>query len=98
MPSVLLTHTPDMLANYYGARALAALRDLCEVRLNDSGTVLDAAALGASRAGCAIVVSDRQTRGPSRILRRRGDLVAFLRVASTSATSTSRPRAAPAFW
>ena len=26
MPTVLLTHTPDMLANYYGPRALAALR------------------------------------------------------------------------
>src|SRR5690606_3524045 len=45
MPTVLLTHTPDMLANYYGDRALAALRALCDVRLNDTGKVLDAAAL-----------------------------------------------------
>ena len=33
---ILLTHAPDALANYYGARALAGLRELAEVRLNPS--------------------------------------------------------------
>ena len=35
-----LTHSPDMLANYYGERALAELRKLGDVRLNDAGQVL----------------------------------------------------------
>src|SRR5690606_11012017 len=65
MPTVLLTHTPDMLANYYGDRALAALRALCDVRLNDTGKVLDAAALAKLAQGCEIIVSDRQTPGPA---------------------------------
>jgi D-3-phosphoglycerate dehydrogenase len=65
MATILLTHIPDMLANYYGARALADLRKLGDVRLNDTGKVLDAAALIAAARGCQIVVSDRQTPGPA---------------------------------
>ncbi len=81
MPRILLTHIPDMLANYYGARALAELRELGEVRLNDTGQVLDAAALAQAARGCEIVVSDRQTPGPAEFFAQAGDLVAFLRVA-----------------
>ena len=44
MTTILLTHTPDMLKNYYGARALAELRKLGDVRLNETDKVLDAAA------------------------------------------------------
>ena len=66
MPTVLLTHTPDMLANYYGERPLAALRALCDVRLNDTGGILDTPAkLAKAAAGCAIIISDRQTPGPA---------------------------------
>ncbi|MDO8875573.1 MAG: NAD(P)-dependent oxidoreductase [Pseudolabrys sp.] len=83
MPTVLLTHTPDMLANYYGPRALAALRALCEVRLNETGRVLDdAAALAKAAQGCAIIVSDRQTPGPAEFFAQApNELAAFLRVA-----------------
>jgi len=38
---ILLTHSPDMLANYYGERALAALRTHGAVVLNETGRVLD---------------------------------------------------------
>jgi D-3-phosphoglycerate dehydrogenase len=65
MARILLTHTPDMLRNYYGPRALAALRELGEVRLN-SGGVLDTEALIEGARGCDIVVSDRQTPGEAR--------------------------------
>ncbi len=41
MLRILLTHTPHMLANYYGDRALAALRRHGEVRMNLSGRILD---------------------------------------------------------
>ena len=82
MPAILLTHIPDMLKNYYGERALAALRALGEVRLNTTGKVLDARALAQAARGCAIIVSDRQTPGPAEFFAAAPDeLVAFLRVA-----------------
>ena len=62
---ILLTHVPDMLENYYGERALAAMRKLGEVRLNTTGKVLGAKALAEAAKGCEIVVSDRQTPGPT---------------------------------
>jgi D-3-phosphoglycerate dehydrogenase len=81
MTTIFLTHIPDMLANYYGPRALAALRDLGEVRLNETGKVLDARALARAAAGCEIIVSDRQTPGPAEFFPLAPDLAAFLRVA-----------------
>ena len=57
---IFLTHVPDMLENYYGPRALAAMRKLGEVRLNETGKMLDAKALDAAAKGCEIIVSDRQ--------------------------------------
>ncbi len=83
MPTVLLTHTPDMLANYYGAGPLAALRALCDVRLNETGKVLDDPAdLARAAKGCAIIVSDRQTPAPAAFFAQApGELAAFLRVA-----------------
>jgi D-3-phosphoglycerate dehydrogenase / 2-oxoglutarate reductase len=81
MARIFLTHTPDALANYYGERALAGLRDLGEVRVNPTGKVLDAAALAEAARGCEIIVSDRQTPGPAEFFRTAPDLAAFLRCA-----------------
>lgn len=82
MPTVLLTHTSDMRANYYGERALSALRALCDVRLNDTGKVLDADALAKAAQGCEIIVSDRMTAGPAEFFAKApASLAAFLRVA-----------------
>ena len=81
MPAIFLTHIPDMLKNYYGERALAELRKLGDVRLNDTGQVLDAKALAQAAQGCEIIISDRQTAGPAEFFPLMGDLVAFLRVA-----------------
>ncbi len=78
---IFLTHVPDMLENYYGPRALAEMRKLGEVRLNDTGKVLDAKALAAAAKGCEIVVSDRQTPGPAEFFSSAPDCCAFLRVA-----------------
>lgn len=80
MARILLTHTPDMLRNYYGPRALASLRELGEVQLN-SGGVLDTDALIEAARGCDIVVSDRQTPGEARFFADARDVAAFLRVA-----------------
>ena len=41
MAVILLTHSPETRALYYGERALAGLRALGEVRLNESASPLD---------------------------------------------------------
>jgi D-3-phosphoglycerate dehydrogenase len=81
MAKIFLTHIPDMLEKYYGPRALAELRKLGDVRLNETGKVLDANALAKAAKGCEIVISDRQTPGPAEFFAQAPDCVAFLRVA-----------------
>ncbi len=78
---VYLTHTPDALANYYGERALAALRQVAEVRLNTSGRHLAGAELAEAAAGCQAIVSYRQSPGEAATFAAAPDLVAFLRCA-----------------
>ena len=81
MPTILLTYSPDMLANYYGERALAALHKLGQIRRNGTGRVFDTRALIEAARGCDIVIADRQTAGPAEFFDNAPDLVAFLRVA-----------------
>lgn len=78
---VYLTHTADALANYYGDRALAALRDVAEVRLNDTGRHLAGAELAAAATGCEAIVCYRQSPGEAATFESSPDLVAFLRCA-----------------
>src|SRR4051794_8911687 len=78
---IFLTHVSDMRENYYGPRALAQMRKLGEVRLNETGKVLDASALAAAAKDCEIIVSDRQTAGPAEFFSLAPDCCAFLRVA-----------------
>ncbi len=79
---VFLSHTPDMLANYYGPRAVAALKEIAEVVINPTSEHLDADALAKHAAGCTVIVSDRMTPGNGRFFDRAPDsLVAFLRCA-----------------
>ena len=80
MATIFLTHSPDMLKNYYGDRAVAALRKLGDLRINASGQVLDTAALVKESRGADIVVSDRLTPGPGEALQQM-DCAAFLRCA-----------------
>jgi D-3-phosphoglycerate dehydrogenase len=81
MPRILLTHTPEMLRNYYGERAVAALRELGEVRCNETGEVLGAGMLVEAARGCEIVISDRQTPASVEFFALATDVVAFLRCA-----------------
>jgi len=81
MVAIFLTHDAEFRANYYGARALAGLRELGEVRLNESGAPLATDALIAAAAGCQIIVSDRATPGEAALFDAAPDLVAFLRCA-----------------
>src|SRR5690348_17435376 len=81
MTNIFLTHTADMLENYYGERALSELRKLGNVRLNETGGVLGSDALAKAARGCEIVITDRQTAGPAEFFAQAPDCVAFLRVA-----------------
>ena len=82
MTKIFLAHTPDMLANYYGDKPLAALQQLGEVRLNQTGRVLDEPLLLAREAGDAeIVVADRQTPAPAAFFDAMPGLKAICRVA-----------------
>jgi D-3-phosphoglycerate dehydrogenase len=78
---VFLAHTPEMRANYYGDRALAALRQVAEVTLHEGTETLAGAALARAAAGCQAIVADRATPGTAETFAHAPDLVAFLRVA-----------------
>src|ERR1700674_1819492 len=80
-PRILLTHTPQMRESYYGARALAGLRELGEVVLHDGLEPLGTSALIAAGAGCAIIVADRATACEVALFATLPDLVAVARVA-----------------
>ena len=103
---VYLTHTADALANYYGERALAALRQVAEVRLNETGRHLAGRELAEAAAGCDAIVSYRQSPGEAETFRHAPDLVAFLRcavdirnvdVAAASAAGVLVTQATPGF-
>jgi len=78
---VFLTHAPDMLANYYGDRALAELRAVAEVMVNPHARVITMPELVAAAADCQIIISDRQTPGEAVVFDSLPNLVVFERVA-----------------
>ncbi|MEZ5844743.1 MAG: NAD(P)-dependent oxidoreductase [Hyphomicrobiaceae bacterium] len=81
MARILLTHTPDMRANYFGARALAGLEALGEVVLHDDATPLENQALVDAAQGCHLMVADRATAVPGDVLDALPHLTAVVRVA-----------------
>jgi D-3-phosphoglycerate dehydrogenase len=66
---------------YYGERALAALREVGEVKLHQGGTPLEGEALIAAAADCELIVSYRQSPGLAALFERLPELKAFLRCA-----------------
>ena len=78
---ILLTHSPEARALYYGERALAGLRAVGEVKLNESTSSLEGEALIAAAADRELIVSYRQSPGPAELFERLPNLVAFLRCA-----------------
>ena len=81
MATVFLTHPPEALANYYGDRAVAALKALAEVRFNPLGRELEPAELATAARGCEVIVSYRQTPGTRALFEALPGLVAFARCA-----------------
>ncbi len=80
-PRILLTHTPDMRANYYGPRALAGLQALGDVVMHEGASPLTAAEIVRLAQGCRLIVSDRNTPGYGEIFGQLPDTLAFLRCA-----------------
>ena len=81
MPAIFLTHPPEALKNYYGDKAVAGLKALCELRLNPLGRELTTPELIVAAQGCRIIISYRQTPGDGDLFRRVPDLIAFSRCA-----------------
>jgi len=78
---ILLTHSPEARALYYGERALAGLRKLGEVKLHEGPAPLEGEALITAAADCDVIVSYRQSPGPAALFERLPKLVAFVRCA-----------------
>lgn len=103
---VFLSHTPEMRANYYGDRALGALRGVAEVVTHEGGAPLSGRALAEAAAGCQAIVADRSTPGTAETFAAAPGLVAFHRVAvdvstidmtAASAAGVLVTRATPGF-
>jgi D-3-phosphoglycerate dehydrogenase len=78
---VLLTHTPQARAQYYGERSLNGLQAIAQVSLHQGDDALDAFGLIAAARDADIIVADRLTAGPGEIFPRLPKLRAFVRCA-----------------
>jgi D-3-phosphoglycerate dehydrogenase / 2-oxoglutarate reductase len=77
---ILLTHTDEARALYYGERAETRLNALgVPVRLNRSGRPLDGDALIDAAQGARIIIADRAVPAPASLFAALPDLVAFVR-------------------
>jgi D-3-phosphoglycerate dehydrogenase len=103
---VLLTHTPQSRAQYYGARSLRGLQAIVQVKLHESNDALDAAGVIEVAGDVDIIVADRLTAGPSEIFPALPNLRAFVRCAvdirnidvdAASAAGVLVTRAGPGF-
>ncbi|MEO6410440.1 MAG: NAD(P)-dependent oxidoreductase [Burkholderiaceae bacterium] len=81
MTTVLLTHGPSALANYYGERALSGLRAVASVRLNPSEQPWTHHTLALAAQGCDIVVSYRLSGADAALFDRLPNLLAWCRCA-----------------
>jgi D-3-phosphoglycerate dehydrogenase len=103
---ILLTHTPQSRAQYYGERSLEGLQAIAQVKLHQSSDALDAAGLIEAAGDVDVIVADRLTAGPSEIFPALPKLRAFVRCAvdirnidveAASAAGVLVTRAGPGF-
>jgi D-3-phosphoglycerate dehydrogenase len=78
---ILLTHSPEARALYYGERALAGLRAVGEVKLHEGPAPLEGQALIDAARDCELIVSYRQSPAPAALFEQLPKLRAFLRCA-----------------
>ena len=63
--SVFVSHPQPMLDMYYGQRALAALREIADVRLNPAAHDLPTPRLIDAAHDCDVLIAYRQTPAPA---------------------------------
>jgi D-3-phosphoglycerate dehydrogenase len=80
-PKILLSHPPEILAQYFGEQPLAALRAVADVSLNERARTMTEPELLAAARGKAILVLDRTTPAPRVVFECSPDLAAVCRVA-----------------
>jgi D-3-phosphoglycerate dehydrogenase / 2-oxoglutarate reductase len=78
---ILLTHSPEAMANYYGERALAGLRAVGDVKHHHGDKPLEGEELIQAGQDCDLIVSYRQSPGPAAVFERLPRLIAFVRCA-----------------
>lgn len=81
MPRIFLTHPDEARRLYYGDKALAGLRALADVQLNESGRELSTPELVQAARGCELIISYRQTPGEAALFAGLPELVALSRCA-----------------
>ena len=81
MVKVFVSHPPDQLETYFGAKATRALGAIAEVRFNAEPGELSLEQLVAGACGCEALIAYRQTPGPEALFRDLPQLFAFLRCA-----------------
>jgi len=103
---IFLAFPVSARANYYGDKALAGLRRIGEVTLNDRDRPLSTDELIGAATGCSLIVADRETPGTAELFRRSPSLLAFTRcpvdihnvdVAAASEEGILVTRAGPGF-
>ena len=106
MVTVFVSHPPDKLDTYFGAKATQALAAIAEVRCNDEPGELSLPALVAAARGCEALIAYRQTAAPEALFRELPELFAFIRcavdirtvdVAAASANGVLVTQASPGF-
>ncbi|MDQ6638587.1 MAG: hydroxyacid dehydrogenase, partial [Pseudomonadota bacterium] len=106
MVTVFVSHPPDKLDTYFGAKAIQALAAIAEVRFNDTPGDLSLPALAAAARACDALIAYRQTAAPEALFRELPELFAFIRcavdirtvdVAAASAHGVLVTQASPGF-
>lgn len=81
MTTVFVSHPSDKLESYFGAKALAALEAIADVRLNPEARELSTSELIDAMDGCDVLIAYRQTPGPRQLFASCPALAAFVRCA-----------------
>ena len=81
MVTVFVSHPPDKLDTYFGAKATRALAAIATIRFNDAPGDLSLPELVTAARGCDALIAYRQTAAPGALFRELPELFAFMRCA-----------------
>jgi D-3-phosphoglycerate dehydrogenase len=90
MVTVFVSHPPDKLDTYFGAKATQALAAIAKIRFNDAPGDVSLPELVAAARGCEALIAYRQTAAPEALFRELPELFAFIRCAVDIRTGRRR--------